>query len=366
MSRHWLVGGLVAVATLAFAPAANGATLFSNLAGSGGDSSGTGLVGTTTERLAQPFVPTASGTARLAGFYGVSYLGAPATVSISIHSNNAGQPGTALATGATTVIDDTSDPVPTCTALTGSPTLAAGTTYWAVFRIHDANDALWARASQGGASPRMSTDSGATWAAASGAARSLLVDDAQTCQPDINSNPNPSPDPNAELGDMYAKPGGTSFQTLVISNSGVALLQLNSGTFSAQSPANPAGMFKLLDGDPNPNAHPPGAPFTFPKTLGAGTTGIILYIACVPPLGTPDGEYRTTFTLTSNDPDEGSISWPVWCLLDSTPPSIEFTQNPDGRDGWFVTTPAPLQIGGVDPESGNRVKRIFCSDNGTL
>ena len=73
--------------------------------------------------------------------------------------------------------------------------------------------------------------------------------------------------------------------------------------------------------------------------------------------------YTATFTLTSNDPDEGSLTWPVWCLLDSTPPSLQFIQNPDGRNGWFVTNPAPLQIRGVDPESGDRVKHIWCSDS---
>jgi hypothetical protein len=89
-----------------------------------------------------------------------------------------------------------------------------------------------------------------------------------------------------------------------------------------------------------------------------------MYIACEPPLGTPDGMYTATFTLTSNDPDESPLTWPVWCLIDSTPPSLEFIQSPDGRNGWFVTQPAPLQIRGVDPESGNRVKHIFCTDNG--
>jgi hypothetical protein len=70
MSRHWLVSGLVvAAATLALAPSANGATLYSNLAGGGGDSSGTGEINPA-QRLAQPFVPTAPGTAGLAGFYG--------------------------------------------------------------------------------------------------------------------------------------------------------------------------------------------------------------------------------------------------------------------------------------------------------
>ena len=193
----------------------------------------------------------------------------------------------------------------------------------------------------------MSSDSGASWAAAAGAARSLLVDDGASCQPDISTIPSPNPDPNAELGDMYAKPGGSSFQTLSAANNGVADLQLTGGSFSGQNPPNPAGMFKLLNGEPE--GVPPGANFTFPKTLGSSGGGVILmYIACKPPLGTADGMYMATFTLTSNDPDESPLTWPVWCLLDSTPPSLEFVQNPNGRNGWFVTNPAPLQIRGID------------------
>jgi len=348
---------------LALAPAASGATLYSNLSGSGQDSSATGQVDTTAQRIAQPFVATASGTARLVGFYGVSYLNQPATVSIQIHSNNNGEPGPALATGASAVIDADSDLSPTCTALTGIggsplPALTAGQTYWAVFRTQS-NTAFWSRASQGGGAPKISSNNGASWGAAPYVARSLLVDDGQTCQPDISTIPKPNPDPNAELGDMYAKPGGTSFQTLSATNSGVAELKLTGGSFSGPS----ASMFKLLNGEPN--GKPPGSAFTFPKTLGSSAGGVILmYIVCAPPLGTADGMYTATFTLTSNDPDEGTLTWPVWCLLDSTPPSLEFIQSPNGRNGWFVTNPAPLQIRGIDPESGNRVKHIFCTDNG--
>ncbi len=117
-------------------------------------------------------------------------------------------------------------------------------------------------------------------------------------------------------------------------------------------------MFKVLDGEPD--GVPPGSNFVFPKN-NVGSGGVFLYVVCAPPGGTPDGEKTATFTLTSNDPDEGSLTWPVWCLVDSTPPSLEFGQ-PDGRNGWFVTR--QLQVRGIDPESGNRVKRIFCSDNG--
>jgi hypothetical protein len=353
---------------LAFAlvPAAHGAALYSNVGTSGGDSSGTGQIDTTAQRIGQPFVATASGTARLVGFYGVSYLNAPATVSVSLYSDNGNQPGTLLATGAQAVIDDTSDGSPTCTTLSAAPALTAGTKYWAVFQTYS-NTAFWSTASlnAGQPSPKTSANSGTTWAASAMAARSLLVDDGASCQPDIVTIPSPNPDPNAELGDMYAKPGGTSFQTLSARNIGVADLRLDvhTATFTGQSPGTPAGMFKLRNGDPDPNAHPPGSAFTTAKTLGSGGL-LIMYISCLPPLGTPDGMYTATFTLTSNDPDESPLTWPVWCLLDSTPPSIEFTINPDGRNGWFVTDPAHIQVRGVDPGSGDRVIREFCSDNG--
>jgi hypothetical protein len=369
---------LALCAALAVAPAANGATLYSNLTGGGSDSSGTGEISTTSQRLAEPFVPTASGTPRIVGFYGVSYLGfpaIPATVSISIYTNstaNGGQPNTGelIATSGQAVIDADSDASPTCMTLTDNHLfgenafLTAGQKYWAVMRIHNANHGFWSTASQGGLAPKMSNDSGGTWAATAYGARSLLVDDGTSCQPDIDTIPKPNPDPNAELGDMYAKPGGTSFQTLSAANKGVADLTLTGGSFSGLSPGTPAGMFKVFNGDPSPDAHPPGTPFVFPKTLGSSGGGVILlYIGCTPPAGTPDGMYTATFTLTSNDPDESPLTWPVWCLIDSTPPSLEFIVNPDGRDGWFVTRPAPIQIRGIDPESGNRVIRIFCNDN---
>jgi hypothetical protein len=353
------------VAALALVPAstASAATLYSNLAGGGGDSSGTGETDSTAWWIAQPFVPTTSGTARLVGFYGVSLINAPATVSVSIYSNNGGQPGTALATGAQTVIGDSSTSVPTCTALSGIgggalPVLSTTQTYWAVFQTYH-NAALWSTASQGGLAPKFSGNSGASWGAPPQpwTARSVLVDDGQSCNADIDT----IPVAGGNLDDMYAHAGGTSFQTLSAHNSGNAELKLTGGSFSGPN----AGIFKLLDGEPD--GRPPGAPITWsiahPKTLGTGPGVVLMYITCAPPPGTPDGLYTATFTLTSNDPDEGSLQWPVICILDSTPPSLEFIQNPDGRNGWFVTNPAPLQIRGIDPESGNRVKHIFCSDS---
>ena len=337
---------------LALTPAANAATLYSNLDGGFGGAHDASQ----TKWLAQPFVPTTSGTARVASFWAVSNFGETTSVSASIYSNsttNGGQPGTRIATGGLAAIDADTESAPWCRPFTAPVELTAGQTYWAVFRTHGAAVGHWLYSNQGGGSPKVSTNSGGTWGAAPGPGFTIRIDDTATCSPDINTNPNAG----GELGDMYAKPGGTSFQTLFASNNGVAELSLTGGSFSGPN----ASMFRLYKGEPG---GPEGSNFTFPKTLGTGEGGVLLYVVCAPPGGTPDGLKTATLTVTSNDPDEGSLAFPVTCIVDSTPPSLEFINNPDGRNGWFVTRPAPLQVRGVDPESGNRVKRIFCTDNG--
>lgn len=356
---------LPCVIALALVPAAHAETLYTNL---DGGASSNGWETTQTQWLAQQFTATKAGTARLASFWATAYLNQTTSVSVSLYTNstaNGGQPGTPIAVGAPATIGDSTGAAPTCTTLSGVsgqplPALTAGQKYWAVMRAHASNTGIWRYAGQG---PRMvSTNSGATWTAptpgTSGAtfSFSVRVDDGASCAPDIATNPVAG----IELGDMYAKPSGTAFQTLFVTNTGIAPLNLTGGTFSGPS----ASTFKLLNGEPE--GRPPGSAFTFPKTIGTsnGTGGVFMYVVCAPPAGTADGQKVATFTVTSNDPDEGSLSWPVWCLVDTTPPSLEFIQSPDGRNGWFVTSPAPLQVRGIDPESGDRVKRIFCSDNG--
>lgn len=351
--------------TLVLAPAASGATFYSNF----GPGAGLRTVDPPTQYVAVPFVATANGLPRFASFYAQTYAAQTTQISVSIYTDAGGQPGTAVAAGTPTTFDDTSDSTPTCTTLTpleipvfgGTIPLNAGQAYWAVFRNHTAHSILVP--SVQGNSPRLSND-GAAWGAPSGLPFAFRIDDTSPCVPEFDSIPNPNPDPNAELGDMYATPGGTAFQTLLVGNTGLAPLKLKTGTFSGPS----ASMFKVLDGEPN--GAPPGKAFPFgTKTVGAGPgahggAGVFLYVVCAPPAGTPDGELEATFTLTTDDPDEGSVSWPVWCLIDRTPPSVEFPTAPDGRSGWFVTRPAQILARGVDPESGNRVKHIFCTDNG--
>jgi hypothetical protein len=288
--------------------------------------------------------------------WAVSYLFQTTSVTISLYSNstaNGGEPGTLLASTAPKLIVDSTGPAPTCEVLNTPVALTAGETYWAVVKS-SGNVANWLFGN-GGGTAKLSTNSGSTWTARDNVFQkfSIRLDDTVSCGPDITS----IPVAGTELGDMYAKPGGTGFQTLFVGNSGNQELQLTQGYYTGTN----ASLFKLFKGEPG---GPEGSAFTFPKQVGAiAGGGVLLYLICAPPMEIEDGTYTATFNLVSNDPDEATLTWPVWCLLDSTPPSLEFTQNPDGRSGWFVTDPAPLQIRGIDPESNNFVKRIFCSDS---
>ena len=229
--------------------------------------------------------------------------------------------------------------------------LTAGQTYWAVFRGVN-KGANWLFHRQEARQVLFSTTSGATWAQ-NGIQKtfSLRVEDTPVCGPNIN----PNPVPGTLVGDMYASPGGESFQTIFINNNGNADLTLTGGTFSGPG----AAYFRLMRGEPN---GPANQPYAFPRTIGASAQGgEILYVVCTGAL--PDGLRSATFTLTSNDADTPSISWPVECLTDATPPSVAFTQTPNGQQGWFTVSPATLTAQGIDPESGNRVKAISCTDS---
>lgn len=154
---------------------------------------------------------------------------------------------------------------------------------------------------------------------------------------------------------MYAKPGSSSFNTLFIGNGGTKTLRLTGGSFSGPG----AGSFRLLRGE---FSGPANQPWTFPTSIGAnGEGGQILYITC--DRSVPEGTRSATFTLTTDDPARPSMSWPVSCLVDGTPPSPQFTSTPQGRAGWHVAAPARVTVTGIDPESGNRVKAIDCTDS---
>jgi hypothetical protein len=88
---------------------------------------------------------------------------------------------------------------------------------------------------------------------------------------------------------------------------------------------------------------------------------VLLYVACKG--ASPSGTRTATLTLTSNDPAHGLISWPISCVVDNTPPSLQFSQPAGGVNGWQNKLPASLFITGIDPESGNRVVDITCTDS---
>ena len=251
-----------AAGALALAPAANGATLYSNLAGGGSDSSGTGQVDTTAQRIAQPFVASASGTARLVGFYGVSYLNSPATVSISIYSNNAGQPGTALATGAQAVIGDSSTAVPTCTALSGVggaplPSLTAGQTYWAVFQTYH-NTAFWSTASQGGGAPKVSSNSGASWGAATSQHAQSSSTTARPASPTSRRSRSQTRTRTPSSATCTPSRAARAFRRCRQPTHGVAELKLTAGSFSAVAERAPEHVQapQWRAGGPSAGRHP--------------------------------------------------------------------------------------------------------------
>ena len=163
----------------------------------------------------------------------------------------------------------------------------------------------------------------------------------------------PDPAANAVIGDMFARPGGSSSQPVSIRNVGDEDLTLTGAAFSGPD----AGSFRLLTGAPTGTGD---QPYAFPRTIAPGGDGETLFIVCDG--AQPPGQRTATLTLTSDDAAEPSIAWPVQCLVDATPPSLVFTQSPTGRQGWFVATPADLEVRGVDPESGDRIARIYCSD----
>jgi hypothetical protein len=85
---------------LVAAPAAHSATLYSTLDQPNDVQGINSDFADQTRWVAQAFVPTASGTARSIAFFAQANFGETAAVSMSIYSDNGGQPGpTALATG---------------------------------------------------------------------------------------------------------------------------------------------------------------------------------------------------------------------------------------------------------------------------
>jgi hypothetical protein len=268
------------------------------------------------------FTPATSGTARTVSVTAQTYLNQTARYAVEIRSSQTGQ---VLATGQGGVANDSSQATLNCMELDNDVQLNAGTTYWVRFVPQDPVTTFW---------------------------NYVRIDDVASCSPHAVT----IPVPGGPVDDMYAKPGGTSFQTISVGNDGLAELRLTGASFTGTN----ASSFRLLEGEPG---GPEGTTYTFPKTLSAGASGVLLlYVTCDG--AEPQGERTATLHLSTNDPTQPTITWPVWCLVDSTPPTIAYTLPAPpliNAAGWSKTIPTPFGARGVDPESGNRVKRIFCS-----
>ena len=305
-----------------------------------------------THWIAQSFVATRTGVAHLASFYAQTQINTGSGAGImSIYSNSNGRPGTKLASGSSTQIKEQTGLSPTCVVLDASPTLTAGQTYWAVFKggAKEVSWLFWRNAVKAGLA---SADSGATWAARSSTRPSAC---ASTPAPPARRTSTRTRWPTPSSRRCTRSPAGRAFNTLFIGNSGSSTLKLTGAFFSGNNP----GSFRLLQGEPT---GPANQPFEWPEEIGANSqAGVILYIVCDG--SNPEGPRTATFNLVSDDPDEGGLSWPVSCLVDGTPPSLQFSEAPGGRDGWNISNPAVVTVTGIDPESGNRVINITCTDS---
>jgi hypothetical protein len=107
---------------------------------------------------------------------------------------------------------------------------------------------------------------------------------------------------------------------------------------------------------------PPGN--TFPQNWQILPGGVvILYAVCTGP--TQENHYTASLAITSDDPTTPSISWPLSCYVDNTPPKLSFSLNPDGSHGWFKTSPVSVGVIADDGVNGSGTNNITCSNNGT-
>ena len=306
-------------------------------------------------RAAMPFVPTASGTARIVSVWtqcvsnGNSCLGA-GDATIEFQGDNNGQPN-----GVTLGSTSFSSPVstggsPGCSAVVGNPVLTAGTRYWAVMSSNQW--AVWLKQPGTPVVTNKFSKNNGPWTNDTVANLSLRVEDDPTCSARAQANPVP-PNP---VGDIIVAPGQSNADTVTIQSVGTASLVITGASFTGGNPAP----FTLLQ---TPTSPPELIqPYSFPKIIGFGAT-TFLYVACTGP--STEGIYSSTLNVTTNDPTQPTMSWPVRCIVDSTPPTISFNATPDGTNGWFKTKPALIGVNTTDLPAGGLVKNITCTLNGS-
>jgi hypothetical protein len=331
------------------APRAGAATvnLYNNISGqpttSGVSTEPVGPQGGQTFIVAKKFSPTTSGMANVISVWSQCVgIGCSEPGVIQIRPDNGGQPSATVLGSAGFTVPDSLGATPTCGLLSPGVALTTGTTYWAVMTSPDA--IAWNFQNDSADVVKESTDGGSSWVNSPNPKQlSLRVDQGVGCAPAMV----PNPVAGTPIAGMFIRSGSQTFNTITITNDGTSPLQLASGTVTGAG----ALVFSIQDSEPGPLARP----FPFPTNLGLSATAII-YVTCTGVA--TEGNYQATFTMTTNDPTQPSISWPLTCIVVNTPPTIQVSVTPDGLNGWFVTKPAPVSFTAVPAVDGDLVKQL--------
>jgi hypothetical protein len=278
------------------------------------------------------FVASASGNAQVVQLWSQRLFmttAAPATITFTDGS-------TVLGSGSFTPGEETGGS-PICFTTNQSMPLVAGRTYRATLSVAAANAMVEWHTGNGGAG------------------QSMKLSAASACGALIGTNPT-----NGSQMSMITGPGRWSFDTLWVQNDGTDTMQVTGVSFTnADGTPYTGGGFALLNGEPNTVA---GTTMNFPKSIGTAypgqNVGLIMYVACLGP--SQQGVRNAVLNVFTTG---GNRSFPVRCIVDSTPPTISFS-DPDGTNGWFVSSPASIGVMTQDPESGGLVKLVRCSLNG--
>ena len=233
-----------------------------------------------------------------------------------------------------------------CGTLSPAPQLVKGRTYWAVMSAGDAVG--WDDWTNDTANVLESVD-GAGWKPAVNRKMPALRIDggSTTCDPVAMPNPTSGTD----LGEMILHPGQKGWTSIALSNRGVAPLALGGATFENEGDA-----FTLMDGEPSVLARPARL-----KPVGIGGTALF-YPTCNG--NVPEDWYRSTLVIETSDPQRRQVRYPISCLVDGTPPRIDFSDlRPNGKLGWF-TASAHGHLLAKDPESDDMVKDTRCTRAG--
>ena len=306
-------------------------------------------------RAAMAFTPTVSGKAEVLSMRGRCVIPYPRGTTcqgfgkVTIQGDAGGRPnGRVLGAMGFYLTDSLSNGSPVkkeCGTISPAPQLTAGTKYWAVMTSDD--QIGWDQWTDDTAEVLQTLDDNPWEESFNPKTLALRIDSgSNTCV----AVAVPNPDPGTSIGNMTARGGEKSFNTITISNSGVAPLTLSGATFTGTG----ANAFTLMDMEP----HVLAKPFPFPRQVGVGGV-TILYLTCTGPAA--EGLYKASLTIETSDQARPKVTYPVECLVDNSPPTVGFTVTPpDGSNGWWKTSPIPLTVFGTDL---SLVTRVSCSDD---